>query len=285
MVEEVTQGMHTPGELEFESYLRSVGIDHFVYEEDNAEISTRIDYSFELDGRAAYFEVKEFAQAVAVTTFGGWPNRYQGIRDKIGEVRKQFRPYKGRGPCSMVLVDNGNVTVRLNVSTIYGAMLGDRVLTFPIDAETGVGDMSQLRAEFFDHGKVVYRRGTNTTIRNTWLSSLLTIDRQQAGRRRFWIEVETQQRALGRELAPDEFWSVREKWEGQPGSDEVGAGISVHENPFAQIPLPPSFGKGPWDQRYAHNNEDAIVRVYAGAALLQLEWDEQAVGIVVNRVQ
>lgn len=277
----------TEGELAFEVYLESVGLP-FAFEEPVPGTAKRPDYRLTLDERASRFEVKQFDPRPEDFRSGaGMINPYPPLREKIESARKKFKGLKGMASCSLVLYNNGRPFIFLDPTHVYGAMLGDVGFTFPFDPKTGHGDVSQLEHAFLGGGKMHrYEKGTINPIasQNTTISAIVVVCGLDIGYRRMAIAIALRERELGRDLSFDERVAMMEDWSRrEPGLQEGTIRVRVYENPYAEVPLSPSFAMGAWDERFgAKPSGTNLTRLRVGSALEALEAEQTVAGIKVD---
>jgi hypothetical protein len=276
----------TGGERFFEEYLGSVGITNFAFEEDVKGTRKKPDYRITLDGEINRFDVKQFDPTpedlpVTFGCFGPYPL----LREKIEAARRKFKGLKGSAPCSLVLFNNGRPLVFLSPQPVYEAMFGDVGWTIPFDTSTGAGDDTRMKREFLGHGKMFrYSKDGKQRVaaQNTTISAIVVVSEWNVGERRLAVALARRRLDLGRELSGDERFAVLDDWGARdPGIREVAIRVRIYENPLAIRPLSPSFGRGPWDQRFGRY-DDSIVRLFVGPELAKLEADQEVVGIDVD---
>ncbi len=267
----------------FEHYLRLAGISQVQYESAAPGTTKRPDYLAEIDRIPARFEVKQFDPQpddfrIGVGTFDPYP----ALREKIDAARKKFKGLKGSGPCSLVLFNNGKPLVFLRSLPIYGAMLGNLGITFPLGTRTGEGDAGPVTQRFLGGGKMLrYPKGSTTPIapQNTTISAVIVLAGTPLDHRRLRLLRARREREREREMSVDEIMAMMEEWKTQPMAGETVLRVSTYENPYAAVPLPRSFGRGRWDERFGVDDGGALARLFVGAELEKLENEERAVGI------
>ena len=166
--------IRTEGELLFEKYLRSQGIE-FEFEKQYPGKRKRPDYSINFNGLPILFDVKDFDQPAGVRGGSGAFDPYTRLREKINQGRDKFREFK-EFCCALVLRNLGDPTVILDhPDIVLGSMYGDAGFTFPVNVETGVGDASKLRRAFLANGKMI--RPHWSKAQNTSISALITLSK------------------------------------------------------------------------------------------------------------
>lgn len=275
----------TEGELAFETYLSSLGL-MFAFEEPVPGTTKRPDYRVDLDGQPSRFEVKQFDPQLEDFHEGaGTFDPYPPLRAKIQAARQKFHGLKGTASCSLVLYNNGKPLIFLDPMHVYGAMLGNVGITFPLNTKTGVGDMSRMRNAFLGGGKMLrYAKGGKEPVapQNTTISAIVAVSTLDVGYRRFAIAVAQRERQLGRDLSLEERLAmIEESNETETGLGEAALRVRVYDNPYAVTPLNLAFGRGPWDERFGPN-AGHLDRVFVGVDLAELEEQEVATGIKVN---
>lgn len=223
----------------FERYLESQGI-AFEFEKQYEGRSRRPDYTVAIDGRDYLFEVKEFEPGDLPRGFSMF-DPYTPIRAKIDAARKKFKEYEGF-PCCLVLYNNGAFVMIDNPHVVLGAMYGDAGFKLPFDPNLGraVGD---LEPAFLGRGKMIRPHWKEPE--NRRISAILTLRHYPVGRRRYsrwWEGIEAQIRAGGidREVVPEPDFD----------DGELGLGVIVWDNAYAEIPLPLDVFRGPYDGRW-----------------------------------
>lgn len=271
-------------ERAFEDYLLQHGYKDFRYEEEVEKIAARVDYSFEVEGKAVRCDAKEWEPEKAVTGFGSF-DMYGPIRAKIKKGQEKFKEYKGRGECCcLVLAHFGPQLIILDFTSIYGAMLGDFGLQFPVATSGNVAIEAKHTEGFIGTGgKMLHRHKPGTFGRevNTTISAIIVPGFFDVFYRQLGIAVRRHELEKGikdDELSPKEHFVLAcEIAKGMPEYPPQRA-IQVYDNPFAREPLPRSFPAGLYDERYGRN-DDELVRLFAGAKILELEKAEKALGM------
>lgn len=254
----------TKGERLFEMYLRSQGILEFEYEKEHPGKRRRPDYTLTLD-REYLFDVKDFTY-VEIPQAGSY-DPHRRLRQKIGEVRDQFREYKG-WPCCAVLYNDNAPLVDLNTPMIVlGAMYGDMGTTMQFNTTTGQIVEGSERQEFLSRGKMLLRsmKSDSAVVRNTTISALITLRHVRTGYARLCKDLRDRKEQPGFNLGG---WLDGERDFDQ---EEEHLGVIVWENAFARMPLPRDLFCGDYDQRYGVDDEGQLHRIHAGSGVLEYE--------------
>jgi len=165
------EGKRTAGEMRFEQYLESQGL-RFEFEKEHAGKSKHPDYKVEWKAKPVILDVKDFDPPAELGGFRYF-DPYRKIREKINQVRDQFKQFKDF-PCGLVLCNLGTPDVDLeNAAIMLGAMYDDAGFTFPV--VRGKGDETQIKHAFLEHGKMI--RAHRKTPQNTTISALITLTR------------------------------------------------------------------------------------------------------------
>ena|SRR2546422_4364791 len=256
----------TTGELLFEDYLRSVRVTNWLYEKLFEGSNKPPDYSIPYGPTHVLLDVKDFISD-GVPLGSGAYDPYAPIRAKIHKGKEKFKDLE-KFCCGLVLYNVDKPLVDLVPDFVFGAMLGNIGISFPI------GDFDEAKAIFGPGGKMIrYAKDKKTAIEpmNTTLGALIALGHLQVGFKRFLVMEKCREEELGRKLTWDEFHSLVESLEGT--EDDISRTVlrvRVYENPYARIPFPDDLFRGPWDERYGPIG-DYIGRKYAGAELVALE--------------
>ena len=245
----------TFSDLLFEEYLASQGITTFDYEKDWEGIPTHPDYTVYHNGRTFIFDVKEF----------DWSQYYPGqlvsdnpcdrIREKINQVRTQFKYFKDK-PCCLVLYTHDPLVELHEATTMLGAMYGDFGVTMLFDTEKGSAVPNSTKQAFLTGGKMF--RYESSKPQNQTISALVTLRNIHVGQRRYQ-KIFRESLRSGQPIAPIDF-----------DTDEKRVGVIVWENAYARVPFPRDMFLGPYDMRWGVEG-DAIIRIFAGEGILDLE--------------
>lgn len=256
----MTSESRTKGERLFEEYLRSQGITDFEYEKKREDKRKRPDYTVSLD-REYLFDVKDF------TSEGGSGGPYKRLRGRIGEIRDQFREYKGWPCCAVLYNDNAHSVDLITPMIVQGAMYGDLGVTIQIDITASQFVEGSEREEFLSRGKMLLRsmkRGT-AEVRNTTISALITLRNVSTGYGRLCKDFRDRRGRPGFSLGG---WVVAERDFDQ---EEEHLGVIVWENVFARVPFPRHLFCGDYDERYGLDDVGNLRRVYAGRGVFEFE--------------
>jgi len=271
----------TESELLFESYLAGQGI-RSSYEPPVDGTARRPDYRAVIDHEPVRFEVKQFeADADDARLGSGVFDPYEPVRLKLNTAASQLKALKGKEACCVVLFNVNKPLVGLGPLAVLGAMLGDITFTFPVDTDSGIGDLDAGQSVFGARGSMVRPgRGERPPApQKTTISATIVLSRLNLGERRLRVALRREEIVLGRDLTLNEVWERIQKATGT--GDDVGLRelrVLVCENPSAAKPLPGSFGRGLYDERFAFDSSGRAVRTYVGDALAALENAEREVG-------
>lgn len=154
---------------------------NFEYEKTWEGISVKPDYTVFRGDKTYIFEVKELDARPRISgiSFG---DPYRPIRAKIHEVvsRKQFRPFKDKFPCCLVLWSSDDPLQLLDPIGMGGAMYGDIAASFKFDPLTGESPGQESEIVFSKRGKMI-RPGKKES-QNTTVSSLISLSVYPVGR-------------------------------------------------------------------------------------------------------
>jgi len=240
-------------EMLLEGYLRHHGYKDFDCEPAIAGSSKRPDFRLRWNGGEVLLEVKEFrARAGDLRASGGHFNPYAPLREKIEQGRDKFQMLK-RHCCCLVLHNVNKPLVHLDWRHVYGAMLGDLGFSVPLHIHGNRPKEDEIKHVFLKGGKMHREsRGILHGIQNQTISAILVLGRVPVGDRLFNVRMREREAELGSTFdlwthLPPELeasrWTLRD-------SRRRPLRIVVHENPYARIPLPQAFFRGPWDERY-----------------------------------
>jgi hypothetical protein len=254
----------TKGEWLFEQYLQTQGIPNFEYEKEHLGKRKRPDYTVTLD-REYLFDVKDFTY-VEIPPAGSY-DPHRRLRQKIGDLRDQFREYKN-WPCCAVLYNDNAPLVDLNTPMIvFGAMYGDLGITMQINTTTGQVVEGSERQQFLSRGKMLLRsiKSDRTEVRNTTISALITLRHVRTGYARLCNDLRDRKEQQDFSLGD---WVGAERDFDQ---EEEHLGVIVWENAFARIPFPRDLFRGDYDERYGLDEESYLSRIHIGRGILEYE--------------
>jgi|GEM_PF-762249 len=203
---------------------------------------------------------------------------YRSIRKEIHEVRRQFREYKTENCCVLILHNVSDWAFRDWPRVLVAAMLGDDGLEIPFDPERGILLRNQARHAHLGRGKM--RDQKSGRVQNTGISAIAVLSERTISNPRFEAayneRISELKARTGAEPTAAQRLEIRMALYSEiPVSLGVCPRISVVENPFARIPLPPEVFCGPWDERYRFDRTlPGIERVFAGDALKQAERED-----------
>jgi len=241
----------------FEEYLDSQGITTFDYEKDWDEIPTHPDYTVYHDGRILVFDVKEFDYREYQPGQLVCDNPCDRIREKINQVRTQFKYFKDK-PCCLVLYTHDPFVELHEDTTMLGSMYGDFGFTMLIDTEKGSAIPGSDTQQFLTGGKMF--RYESSKPQNQTISALVTLRYVNVGSRRYQ-KLFREARETGEHISPNNI---------DFDIDEKRVGVIVWENAYAKIPFPRDLFSGYYDERWGVDG-DAIARTFVGAGILALE--------------
>jgi|SRR6185436_4205254 len=247
----------TPGELAFEAYLKSQGI-NFEFESLPDGKTRPPDFTLN-HGRDYFLDVKDFEPKN--DPVGPGPrffDPYKRIRKKIAKATEKFREYDGES-CVLVLYNKGDPLVDIwSDYTVLGAMYGDAALRIPFNVQTGTANDEKAEPTFHGPGKMI-QPGWKQPV-NTRISALISLRFVQTGRARYLrlASVDPSVRQIGAYLDFD--------------PQEQHVGVIVWENCFAQIPFPRDLFCGEYDEIYGVV-DDRQPRVFAGRGILAYQED------------
>lgn len=240
----------------FEEYLISQGMANFVFEKEWEGIPTRPDYSVYHNDHVYVFDVKEF-DLLPPPTGLSFKDPYARIREKINNVRNQFKYFKDK-PCCLVLYSI-DPSVWLNIPIIvFSAMYGDLGITIPFDTSTGTVATNSSKQKFLFRGKMY--RFESSQSQNTTISALVSLRHVPVGQIRYRLLLNESLKA-GQPIAPEDV---------DFDIDEQRPAVIVWENAFARIPFPRDLFSGYYDERWGLDG-NVITRVFAGEGALACE--------------
>jgi hypothetical protein len=162
----------TTGEIIFEEYLSTQQL-KFEFEKEHPGKTKRPDYTLSWNGSFVVCDVKDFDPPDGPMPRFGAFDPYPRIREKIEQGREKFKQFK-EFACALVLFNVGNPLVPLYEPHIMlGSMYGNSGFTFPVNTQTGEGDMSKFTAAFLKGGKML-RPGLPAP-QNTTISAIISL--------------------------------------------------------------------------------------------------------------
>lgn len=259
---------HTRGEQTFEAYLRSQGFTGFEHEKPFPGKSKHPDYSLIVDGCELLFEVKDIDSNPLAPDGPSRPGEprirvgfwdpHEAIREKIDQARKKFREFK-EYPCSLVLFAGG-LALLDEWTVMFGAMHGDIGFQQLVNTSTGL-PIRGTEAQVFGRGGRMtqphWRDPQNTTINAVIATRWIRI-----GEKRFVHRYLSQ---FGETEAFDHLAD-----EVDFDKEECVPGVIVYENLDAAHPLPRDLFTGPFDLRYAWDEDGHLVTPHVGAGIEEL---------------
>jgi hypothetical protein len=256
-------GQRTISEELFERYLESQGLT-FEFERPYEGRSRRPDYTVTIAGKDYLFEVKEFEPGdmpLGTSIYDPYPP----IRAKIDAARKKFKEFEGF-PCCLVLHNRGAFVMTERHQVMLGAMYGDMGFKIPFDPSLG-GMVGNAEVAFLGRGKMIRPHWKEPE--NRRISAILTLRHYPLGRRRlsrWWEGIRAQIRAglIDRDAVPEPNFDFT----------EMGLGVIVWDNAYAEIPLPLDIFHGPYDERWSVVDNDQRM-TFRGTGIVAAEPDER----------
>jgi hypothetical protein len=268
----------TESERLFESYLSASGIALFEFEPQFSNTSSRPDYAVTHPRGLLLFEVKEFqATPEDFISGGGAYDPYAPIREKIQQGRRKFREFKDE-PCVLVIYNAGKPLVDLRWQMIYAAMLGNLSFSVPLCPP---GEASFVKPELsfkYASGGGMHREkdGHFVDVQNTTISAIAVLELLDVGKRRFDLEVRTQEKMLGREVTCEEFMDMIDTARGTDQDLSLRQlRLITCRNPYARKPLPEDIFRGSYDEHYGVDG-GKVARIFAGDGIQLLEREERS---------
>jgi hypothetical protein len=269
----------TESERLFEEYFNTNGHEgQFEHERQFEGKSKKPDYTLQWGDHALLFEVKQIEKARNVRpTKAKHINPYAPVREKINAARKKFREFEAY-PCALVIRDLASGRVSgLGLHVVFGAMLGDTGLTFPVDLSgNGAAKPSPIHSVFLPHGgKMIDYK--HQQLQNTRANSIIVIEeyycRTDAPLQVKYDEAcARREEELGRPLNREEQAIIHLELK-LPDPKLWGARVPrvrIFENPGASKKLPRELFNGPYDERWSVDSGQTE-RVFAGPELLKIE--------------
>ena len=255
------EGRRTPGETIFEDYLARQNLP-FEFEKEHPGKSKRPD-TITWDAKTIVFDVKDFDAPPNVRMGAGTFDPYPRIREKIEQGRDKFKSFK-EFCCGLVLFNVGHPEVRLHEEHIMlGSMYGDSGFTFPVNTETGVGDISKMERAFLGRGKML--RPNRNAPQNTTISAVITLSQIRPHYLSLLDMVHERRRT-----SPAEIFNEAERTIPNFDPDRAIPRVIVWHNAVARIPFPEGPFCGPYDTHFGVVEEQGGVfpRVtYRGALI------------------
>lgn len=245
----------TFSDLLFEEYLVSQGIATFDYEKDWEGIPKHPDYTVYHNGSTFIFDVKEFDYHPRHPGQLVCDNPCDPIREKINQVRTQFKYFKDKS-CCLVLYTHDPLVELHEDTTMLGAMYGDFGVTMLFDTQKGSAVPDSTRQRFLTGGKMF--RYESSKLQNQTISALVTLRHIHVGQRRYQKIFRDSPRT-GKPIAAIDF-----------DIDEKRLGVIVWENAYARVPFPRDMFLGTYDVRWGVEG-DVITQIFSGKDILDLE--------------
>lgn len=198
----------------FEEYLISQGMTNFEFEKVWEGIPTHPDYTVYYNGSVYIFDVKEFeGRPIPVGTFAFDP--YGRIREKIDNVRSQFKYFKDK-PCCLVLYTFDPFVRLREPAVMLAAMYGDLGFGMIYNTETGSVIPDSIKRSFLVKGKMF--RHESRKAQNQTISAIITLRYIYVG-------------------------------------EQMHLGVIVWENDFARRQFPRDVFCGPYDERWGRDGD------------------------------
>lgn len=209
------------------------------------------DYKLKVEPEPVFAEVKEFGRSGKMRTEGYCPVPF--VREKIKASRKQFERYRDHA-CCVVLYNQSSFTVVLQPELVLCAMFGELYETVDENVFRFFG-VSEMRPE------------ENTRISAVVALLPLRVHRNcvEAGRRIFKLTD-----AFSRELADDETNQIHRETSRYLGEVESVFRAVVVENPWAKKSLPRTIFTGPFDERWAMEEDGTVRLAFSGERVSEM---------------
>ena len=260
-------------EILLEGYLRSRGMTDFEFEPVLTGTSRRPDYRLSTGRGDLLLEVKEFAASpIDIKSGFGVFDPYPPLREKINAASRKFKDLSEHA-CCLVLYNLNRPFILLDWKHIYGAMLGNLGFSLPIriERESSPIPENQIRQVFTFGGKMHREsKGAVVAPQNRTISAIIVLGRVAAGRRLLHAHLKRQEALLGRRFDFEELAAELKAHKGT-GSDprHRPLRVTVHENPYARMPVPRDLFRGPYDERYGES-DGRIQQLFVGEQLVGL---------------
>lgn len=210
-------------------------------------------------------EVKEFRADPREQISSGFFDPYPPVREKIDAARDKFRRLKDHC-CCLVLYNVDKPLVLLDWHHVYGAMLGRIGWSVPLDLPgRPEPPQAEIKSIFTSGGKMHRERhGTPFAPQNQTISAIIVLDRVATGERLLQAELRALATQKGQALSVEEILAAHERAQGTAADyRRRHLRVTVHENPYARIALPPELFRGPWDERYG-SRDGVVGQVFVG---------------------
>jgi len=258
----------TESEGLFEEYLASNGYEDWEYEPDIPGRGKHPDYLLRSRGREFFFEVKELHEKRPPPKQPTFIDPYKSLRDDIHKARKQFSHHK-QWCCSLVVFNIDDWQARLKPKHVFAAMLGDLGIQMRFDTLAGVIVPGTEHPAFLERGKML--RPKTDEPQNTTIAAIIVLECFRARDPAFVLALKRErsrrEAKKGRGLDAGEAFDLHgEMLLRYPGAISEVLRVVVQENPFARKALPRDLFTGPYDERWAIE-EDGLQPVFVGDAL------------------
>jgi len=253
----------TTSEELFERYLESQGLG-FEFERQYEGKSRRPDYTVAIGGKEYLFEVKEFEPGDTPPGTSQF-DPYRRIRAKIDAAQKKFKEFEGF-PCCLVLYNSAAFVMTERPYAVLGAMYGDAGIRIPFDPHR-IKATAEPEAAFLGGGKMIRPHWKEPE--NRRISALLTLRHYPSGKRRYsrwWVGIRAQIKAgaIDRDSVPGPPFDI----------EELGLGVVVWDNAYAEISLPLDIFRGPYDERWSVVDDNQWLS-FRGSGILAVEPDTE----------
>jgi hypothetical protein len=241
-------GSRTASELLLENCLSERRVE---FERIPEETVPTPDYKLKIEPGPVFAEVKEFGRSGKMRTEGYCPVPF--VREKIKASRKKFERHRDYA-CCVVLYNEASFTVFLQPELVLCAMFGELCETV---------DRNVFR--FF--GVSEMRPDKNTRVSAVAALLPLQVHRNcvDAGRRMFELTD-----GFSLELKDDEVNQIHRETSRYLGEVESVFRAVVVENPWAKKPLPRTLFTGPFDERWAMEDDGSVRLAFSGERIAEM---------------
>jgi hypothetical protein len=202
----------------------------------------------------------------------------EGARKLIENGREKFKHFDDY-LCVLVVYNNGDCDTRLNVHSMFGAMLGNPGFSVNFDAQRGRVDIDTLQNGFLERGGKLIRHYNPLEPHESPKNMSAIVIMRELGLRaervqaRYQIVAGEMENKLRRSLTENERFELRLAIGADLGDDpQTVTQLMVCENPFARQRLPENIFDGPYDERWSVKS-GVLDRVVAGSEIRSSEPD------------
>jgi hypothetical protein len=209
------------------------------------------DYKLNVEPEPVFAEVKEFGRSGKRQTEGYCPVPF--VREKIKASRKKFERHMD-SPCCVVLYNHASFTVVLQPELVLCAMFGELYETVGQNVFRYFG-VSEMRPD------------ENTRIGGVVALLPLRVHRNcvEAGRRMYQLTG-----GFSRELTDAEVNQIHRETSRYLGEVESVFRAVVVENPWAKKRLPRTLFTGPFDERWAMEDDGTVRLAFSGKRVAEM---------------